>query len=78
VTAIFDFWPRRLLLALIAAYQNTVGPALPPACRYQPTCSQYAYEAIQRHGALRGSWLALKRVLRCAPWGGSGYDPVPD
>jgi putative membrane protein insertion efficiency factor len=78
VTAIIDFWPRRLLLALITVYQNTVGPALPPSCRYQPTCSYYAYQAIQRHGAVRGSWLALKRVLRCAPWGGSGYDPVPE
>jgi len=64
-------------MALIVLYQNTVGPALPPACRYQPTCSHYAYEAVQRYGALRGSWLAFKRVLRCAPWGGSGYDPVP-
>jgi len=64
-------------MALIVVYQNTLGPALPPACRYQPTCSQYAYQAIERYGALRGAWLAFKRVLRCAPWGRSGYDPVP-
>ena len=53
------------------------GPALPPACRFQPTCSQYAYTAIERHGVLRGAWLAMRRVARCQPFGGSGYDPVP-
>jgi putative membrane protein insertion efficiency factor len=69
--------PRRGLMALITAYQWTISPALPNACRYQPTCSHYAHQAIERHGALKGSWLALKRIARCAPWGGSGYDPVP-
>ena len=69
--------PRQMLLAGIRVYQLTVGPALPPVCRYEPTCSRYAYAAIQRHGAARGSWLALRRVLRCHPFGGSGYDPVP-
>lgn len=49
----------------------------PPACRYTPTCSQYAVEAIKKHGPFRGFWLALKRILRCHPWGGNGYDPVP-
>jgi putative membrane protein insertion efficiency factor len=72
-----DLWPRRALMALIWVYQSTIGPALPPACRYEPTCSHYAYSAIERYGAIRGSWLALKRLLRCHPWGGSGYDPVP-
>jgi putative membrane protein insertion efficiency factor len=69
--------PKRLLLALIWVYQSTVGPALPKACRFEPTCSRYAYAAIQRHGAIRGAWLAAKRLARCQPFGGSGYDPVP-
>lgn len=69
--------PRLLLLGAIRVYQNTVGPALPGACRFQPTCSQYAYAAIQMHGAGRGSWLALRRLARCQPFGGFGYDPVP-
>jgi putative membrane protein insertion efficiency factor len=62
---------------LIRFYQVAIGPALPPACRYQPTCSQYAYTAIERYGALKGGWLTLKRLARCQPFGGSGYDPVP-
>jgi len=69
--------PRRGLLALITAYQWTIGPALPNACRYQPTCSRYAHQAIARYGALKGSWLAARRIARCQPWGGAGYDPVP-
>lgn len=69
--------PRRTLLFLIQVYQYSVGLLLPPACRFQPTCSRYAAEAIQRHGAGRGSWLTLRRLARCQPWGGSGYDPVP-
>ncbi|MBP7851005.1 MAG: membrane protein insertion efficiency factor YidD, partial [Lentimicrobiaceae bacterium] len=52
-------------------------PYLMPSCRYTPTCSQYGVEAIQKHGPFRGGWLTLKRFLRCGPWGGSGYDPVP-
>jgi len=71
------YMPRRALMGLIRVYQSTIGPALPPACRYQPTCSHYAYSALERHGVLRGSWLAAKRLARCQPWGGSGYDPVP-
>jgi putative membrane protein insertion efficiency factor len=58
-------------------YQWTIGPAMPPACRYQPTCSRYAYQAIERYGAFKGGWLMLKRLARCQPFGGSGYDPVP-
>ena len=66
-----------LLILLVRLYQRYISPLTPPSCRYTPTCSQYAVEALQKHGPLRGSWLALKRLLRCHPWGGSGYDPVP-
>ncbi len=66
-----------LMLALIAFYRTCISPFTPPACRYTPTCSQYAQEAIRKYGAFRGGWLALKRILRCHPFGGSGYDPVP-
>ncbi len=66
-----------LLRGLIRAYQLLVSPLLPPSCRYLPSCSEYAAEAIATHGAAYGTWLALRRVLRCHPWGGSGYDPVP-
>jgi uncharacterized protein len=65
------------LLGMIRVYQWTVGPALPRSCRFEPSCSHYAYTAIERHGPLRGTWLAVKRLARCQPWGGSGYDPVP-
>lgn len=66
-----------LLLGLIRVYQLIISPYLGPHCRYQPTCSGYAQEAIQRHGPLRGILLAARRIGRCHPWGGSGYDPVP-
>jgi uncharacterized protein len=69
--------PAHALLLLIRLYQATLGAALPPACRFQPTCSRYAYAAIERHGARRGTWLAIRRLARCQPFGGSGYDPVP-
>jgi uncharacterized protein len=65
------------LRGLIRAYQLLLSPVLPPACRYEPSCSRYASEAIAQHGAAAGSWLALRRLLRCHPWGGAGYDPVP-
>ena len=68
---------RRPLLALIRFYQRAVSPWTPPSCRFTPTCSAYAAEAIERHGAARGSWLATRRLLRCHPWGGEGFDPVP-
>ena len=68
---------KKLLILPIRFYQRYVSPMLPPACRFTSTCSQYAIEAIQKHGALKGLWLALRRLLRCHPWGGSGYDPVP-
>ena len=66
-----------LMLAVIAFFRTCISPLTPPACRYTPTCSQYAKEAIQKYGPFRGGWLALRRILRCNPWGGSGYDPVP-
>ncbi|MGE5231182.1 MAG: membrane protein insertion efficiency factor YidD [Deltaproteobacteria bacterium] len=69
--------PRRGLVALIRAYQLVISPALPPACRFTPTCSQYALEAVRRHGALRGSWLALRRLARCHPFNPGGIDAVP-
>lgn len=68
---------KLLLRGLIRGYQLLISPVLPPACRYLPTCSEYAAEAIETHGALGGSWLTLRRLARCHPWGGSGYDPVP-
>lgn len=69
--------PRRGLVAFIRAYQLVISPALPPACRFTPTCSQYALEAIRRHGALRGSWLAVRRLARCHPFNPGGFDAVP-
>jgi putative membrane protein insertion efficiency factor len=68
----------RALLLIIRGYQVAISPFLPPACRYDPTCSVYAADAIRIHGAARGSVLAMKRLARCHPWGGSGYDPVPE
>jgi uncharacterized protein len=66
-----------LLLVIIRGYQLLVSPLLPPSCRYFPTCSEYARQAVRRHGPLAGGWLAVKRLARCHPWGGLGYDPVP-
>lgn len=67
-------WP---LLGLLRLYQAALSPLLPPSCRYEPSCSRYAYTAIQEYGALRGSWMTLRRLSRCRPGGGAGYDPVP-
>ena len=69
--------PARLMLLLIRFYQYAISPMLPPRCRYTPTCSQYAVEAVSKHGAFKGGWLALKRIARCHPFGSSGHDPVP-
>lgn len=66
-----------LLIGLVRTYQYVVSPMIGPRCRYWPTCSAYAVEALQLHGPLRGGWLALRRFLRCHPWGGHGVDPVP-
>ena len=63
--------------AMIRAYQLLIRPLLPPSCRFYPSCSHYAAEAVALHGPGHGTWLALRRLLRCHPWGGSGYDPVP-
>ncbi len=68
---------RKLFILPIRFYQLCISPMLPAACRFEPTCSQYAVEAITKHGVVRGTWLAIKRIARCHPWGGSGYDPVP-
>lgn len=68
---------KYLLLKFVRFYQVAISPMLSPRCRYTPTCSQYAVEALQKHGACKGSMLTLRRVCRCHPFGGSGYDPVP-
>ncbi len=67
-------WP---LLGLVWIYRNAISPLFGANCRYQPTCSAYAEEALRTYGAFKGGWLTLKRIGRCHPWGGSGYDPVP-
>lgn len=67
----------QLLILPIRGYQKFISPLTPPVCRFTPTCSQYAVEALQKHGPFRGLYLAIRRILRCHPWGGHGYDPVP-
>lgn len=66
-----------LLVIPIKLYQILISPILGPNCRYHPTCSQYSIEAINKHGPFKGTWLAIKRISSCHPWGGSGHDPVP-
>jgi putative membrane protein insertion efficiency factor len=68
---------QHMFLGVIRFYQYVISPLTPPACRYLPTCSEYARVAIARHGACKGGWLAIKRLARCHPFGGSGNDPVP-
>lgn len=68
---------KRVFIFMIRIYQKVLSPVLGASCRYTPTCSQYAVEALQKHGIIRGSWLAIKRIVSCNPWGGHGYDPVP-
>ncbi|MBF0623049.1 MAG: membrane protein insertion efficiency factor YidD [Magnetococcales bacterium] len=68
---------QKFLLGLIWLYRSLISPVLPRSCRFEPTCSSYAREAIIRHGALKGSWLALRRLLRCHPFNSGGFDPVP-
>lgn len=73
-----DKWIALPMRALIAVYRYGISPFIAGSCRYHPSCSSYAEEALSTHGGLRGGWLALKRMGRCHPWGGLGYDPVPD
>ena len=71
------YLPKKSALALLRFYKRQISPALPPACRYFPTCSEYAVQAIEKYGAAKGGWLAAKRVLRCNPFHKGGYDPIP-
>lgn len=66
-----------LLIGLVKFYRNVISPLTPPSCRYSPTCSAYMLEAVELYGPFRGGWMGLKRIASCHPWGGSGYDPVP-
>lgn len=66
-----------IVLLPVYIYRYTISPLSPPSCRYTPTCSQYAIEAVKKHGIFKGGWLAVKQLSRCHPWGESGYDPVP-
>ena len=66
------------IIWLVRFYQAAISPYLPSSCRYTPTCSHYTIEALQKHGIFMGGWLATKRIISCNPWGGKGYDPVPD
>ncbi|MGD2054524.1 MAG: membrane protein insertion efficiency factor YidD [Gammaproteobacteria bacterium] len=69
---------RQILIALIKLYRYAISPYLAPSCRYTPTCSSYAIEAVQRFGIFRGGWMAIRRISRCHPWHEAGYDPVPE
>ena len=69
---------KRVLIGFIRFYQKCISPHFPPTCRFVPTCSSYAIQAIERFGVMRGGWLTIKRLSRCHPWGGHGYDPVPE
>lgn len=68
---------RWILIKMVRFYQLALSPLLPNSCRYSPSCSAYMIEAIQKHGAIKGVWLGIKRISRCHPWGGHGHDPVP-
>jgi hypothetical protein len=70
--------PRRVLLGLVKAYRLLIGPALGPGCRFEPSCSAYALQALEQHGALSGTYLTLHRLVRCQPWCQGGHDPVPE
>ncbi len=70
-------WPRRAVAVLIRGYQRIISPALPPSCRFTPSCSQYTLEAVTRYGVVRGGWLGARRIVRCHPFHPGGYDPVP-
>jgi len=68
---------KYLVILPVRLYQLTISPWLPKSCRYEPSCSNYMLEAVRKHGAFKGTWLGVRRLLRCAPWGGHGFDPVP-
>ena len=70
-------WVAAALAGLVRVYQWTLSPLIGPVCRYMPSCSEYAIEALHTHGPVRGAWLTTRRLCRCHPWGGHGYDPVP-
>lgn len=70
-------WARRISIGLVRGYQLVLSPWLGPSCRFEPSCSHYAVEALERYGAARGAWLTLRRIGRCHPLGGAGFDPVP-
>ena len=78
MTAFLRALPARLLMGLILLYRYSLASIMGQRCRFAPSCSEYGLEAVKRHGALKGGWLAARRIARCHPWGGSGYDPVPD
>lgn len=69
---------KKILLALIKFYQKAISPLTPPTCRFHPTCSHYGFEAIEKHGTLKGSWLAIRRISKCHPFHEGGFDPVPE
>lgn len=69
---------KKILLLLIKFYQKAISPLTPPTCRFHPTCSQYGFEAIETHGALKGTWLAVRRISKCHPFHEGGFDPVPE
>lgn len=75
--SVFSAFFLTVMLVFLRIYQYGLSPLWPPTCRYMPTCSAYGVEAVLTHGPFRGSWLAIRRIARCHPWGGSGYDPVP-
>lgn len=72
-----QIWLRKLFLLPVYFYRVFISPLTPPACRFTPTCSQYMVDAVLKHGIIKGGWLGIKRLCKCHPWGGSGYDPVP-
>ncbi len=73
----FKTFIRKAFLVPVYFYRYCISPFTPPSCRYTPTCSRYMIEAVMKYGIFKGGWLGVKRILRCNPWGGSGYDPVP-
>ena len=71
-------WPARMVIAAVEVYRHMISPLRLPACRFMPTCSQYAVDALTEYGLLRGGWLAVRRLGRCGPWHGGGWDPIPE